>query len=544
MGATPAGDAAADTPAPPTGDSGGRFAFLVAAGIFLSRIAGLIRQRVFAFYFGNSAAADAFSAAFRIPNLLQNLFGEGVLSASFIPVYSRLLARGDGDEARRLAGGVLALLAFVTSVLVLLGVLATPLLIDLIAPGFSGAKRELTIRLVRIFFPGAGLLVLSAWCLGILNSHRRFFLSYVAPVIWNAAIIVALLVGGTRLVQDDLAITAAWASVAGSLLQILVQLPAVIRILGSIPLTTRLTSEHQRAVTRNFVPVFVSRGIVQISAYIDQLLASLLPTGAVAALYYAQILYTLPVSLFGMAVSAAELPAMASAVGQTQEVATYLRGRLTSGLRRIALFTIPSAVAFLALGDVVAGTLYETGSFTRGDSIYVWGILAGSALGLVPATFGRLYASTFYALHDTRTPFRFALVRVVLTTGLGYVAALHLPDMLGIDRRWGAAGITLASGIAAWVELALLRRALEGQVGVARASRGPLIRLWLAAGAAAAVAWAVRLALPTGTHPVLLGIFVLGAYGVLYFLLAAALGVDDAAGVVRRVVRLAGRGRN
>ncbi|MBL8151059.1 MAG: murein biosynthesis integral membrane protein MurJ, partial [Blastocatellia bacterium] len=162
-------------------------AYLVAAGIFLSRIAGFVRVSVFAHFFGNSAAADAFNAAMRIPNFLQNLFGEGVLSASFIPVYSGLVAKQEKAEAGRVAGAVASLLALVTAVLVLLGVLATPILIDLIAPGFKDEKRVLAIELVRIFFPGTGLLVMSAWCLGILNSHHRFFLSYVAPVIWNAA---------------------------------------------------------------------------------------------------------------------------------------------------------------------------------------------------------------------------------------------------------------------------------------------------------------------------------------------------------------------
>ncbi len=162
-------------------------ASFVAAGIFLSRIAGLIRERVFAHYFGTSAAAAAFGAAFRIPNFLQMLFGEGVLSGSFIPVYANLLAHGKREEAGRVAGAVFAILSLLTSVLVLLGVLATPLFIDAIAPGFKGATRLLTISLVRILFPGAGFLVLCAWCLGILNSHRRFFLSYSVPVLWNIA---------------------------------------------------------------------------------------------------------------------------------------------------------------------------------------------------------------------------------------------------------------------------------------------------------------------------------------------------------------------
>src|SRR5882762_10747627 len=157
-------------------------ALAVAAGILLSRISGLVRERVFAHYLGNSDAAGAFKAAFRIPNLLQNLFGEGVLSASFIPVYARLLASNDKEEARKTAGAVAALLMLSTSLLVLFGVLATPWLIYLIAAGFHGEKRELTILLVRILFPGAGLLVASAWCLGVLNSHRKFFLSCTAPV--------------------------------------------------------------------------------------------------------------------------------------------------------------------------------------------------------------------------------------------------------------------------------------------------------------------------------------------------------------------------
>ena len=170
----------------------GHHAALVATGILLSRIAGLIRDRIFAHYFGNSDAADAFKAAFRIPNLLQNLFGEGVLSASFIPVYAALLAKGERDEADRMAAAIFSLLSLLISILVLIGVLATPLLIDVIAPGFKGAKHELTVSLVRILFPGAGFLALSAWCLGVLNSHRRFFISYTAPVAWNLVMIVSL----------------------------------------------------------------------------------------------------------------------------------------------------------------------------------------------------------------------------------------------------------------------------------------------------------------------------------------------------------------
>ncbi len=458
-----------------------RHAYLVASGIFLSRIAGLIRDRIFAHYFGNSDAADAFKAAFRIPNFLQNLFGEGVLSASFIPVYAGLLARKDEDEARKVAGAVASLLALTTSLLVLVGVLATPFLIDAIAPGFHGEKRQLTIQLVRILFPGAGLLVFSAWCLGVLNSHRRFFLSYTAPVLWNAAMIATLWIFGARYAQYPLAAILAWGSVVGSALQVAVQLPVVLTLLRGFHFTLNFGAENIRTVVRNFAPVFISRGVVQISAFIDALLASLLPGGAVAALAYAQTLYTLPVSLFGMSVSAAELPAMSGALGADAEVAAVLRARLNSGLRQIAFFVLPSVVAFLILGDVIVAAIYRSGRFTQTDVIYVWGILAGSTVGLLASTLGRLYASTFYALRDTRTPLRFAVIRVILTTILGYLFALPLPHLLGIQPRWGVAGLTISAGIASWIEFVLLRRALIQRIGPSGLPVNFLAKLWAAA---------------------------------------------------------------
>ncbi len=271
--------------------------------------------------------------------------------------------------------------------------LATPLLIGLIAPGFTGDKRDLTIVLVQILFPGAGLLVISAWCLGILNSHRKFLLSYSAPIVWNLAIIVALVLeGGTRRARRR----SPWPPPAprwsGSALQLVVQLPTVFRLVPRIAPSLGRGSEHVRTVIRNFVPVFVGRGVVQISAYVDTMIASFLPGGAVAALASAQVLYTLPVSLFGMAVSAAELPAMSSVAGERDEIAAALRTRLERGLRRIAFFVLPSGIAFIALGDIVAGALFQTGRFTHADTMYVWGILAGSAVGLLASTLGRLYA--------------------------------------------------------------------------------------------------------------------------------------------------------
>jgi putative peptidoglycan lipid II flippase len=518
------------------GRSGTRWhAFLVASGILLSRLAGLVRDRVFAHYFGNSDAADAFRAAFRIPNFLQNLFGEGVLSASFIPVYAGLIARGRKEEAGRVAGAVASLLSLTTSVLVTAGIIFTPYLIDAIAPGFAGEKRELCITLVRILFPGAGLLVFSAWCLGILNSHGRFFLSYTAPVVWNAAIIAVLIGFGGGATQFRLAEWVAWGSVAGSLLQIVIQLPSVVRALGAFRFSLDTRMEGVRTVIKNFIPVFISRGVVQISAYIDSLLSSLLPTGAVAALSYAQTLYTLPVSLFGMSVSAAELPAMSGVHGSSSEVAEELRRRLHSGLRRIAFFIVPSAAGFLALGDVIAAAIYQTGRFTRADAVYVWAVLAGSTVGLLAGTMGRLYSSTFYALRDTRTPLRFAIVRVSLATILGYFAALHLPGIIGINARWGIAGITAASGVCAWIEFMLLRQSLRKRIGNTPPMFAYTMRLWAAAGLSAGIAWTIKL-LVTTVHPIPAAILILGPYGLSYFAITALMKIPEAM-ALRRLTR-------
>ncbi len=523
---------------PPHRESTGRHAFLVGAGILLSRLVGLVRQRVFSYYFGlRSDPADAFNAAFRIPNFLQNLFGEGVLSASFIPVYSRLLAEGDDEEAGRVAGAVGALLALTTSVIVLAGVLATPWFIDVIAWGYEGAKRELTIRIVRILFPGAGLLVLSAWCLGILNSHRKFFLSYAAPVIWSVTMIGALMAFGGRMDESSLAVVYAWGSVAGSALQAAVQVPEVLRLVRRLRVRLEWASPHVREVARNFAPVFVSRGVVQISAYVDTLLASKLPTGAMTGLFNAQTLYMLPVSLFGMAVSAAELPAMSSALGDEAQVAAYLRQRLNAGLRQIAFFIVPSAMGFLALGNVIAAALFQTGKFQSQDSGYVWGILAGSAVGLLASTLGRLYSSTYYALRDTRTPLRFAVVRVALTAGLGYLCAIPLPVWLGIHPRWGVAGLTASAGMAGWVEFVLLRRTLNRRIGATGLPASLVVKLWTSAAVAAAAAWAVKLAI--GRHdPILLAAAVLTPYGIVYFGLTYWLRVEECASAMGRLARL------
>lgn len=518
--------------------SGGAVA--VAAGIFLSRIAGLVRERVIAHYLGITPAAAAFRAAMRIPNLLQNLLGEGVLSASFVPVYSRLIAEGRTEAASKVARVIGSLLALTASAIALVGVVAAEPIVDALAPGFAESTRELTVALVRIMFPGTALLVMSAWCLGVLNSHRKFFLSYVAPVLWNVAIIATAIAAGARLTADaDIALWLAWGAVIGSAAQFLVQLPTVIALLRGIAPSLDTKTDGVGATLRAFVPNMIGRGSVQISAYIDQILSSYLGEAIVAAMAFAQTLYLLPVSLFGMAISAAELPEMASGLGDDDARARHVVKRLDDSLRRVIFLVTPSAVAFAAIGGSIVALLFQTGRFDQRDSDLVWIILAGSALGLIPNTVGRLLASAFFALGDTKRPLYASLARVLIGTSLGYVVALPLRDALGYSVTVGAFGLTAAAGFAAWIEFALLARWLSRRVG----ARLPIpYGLAAASLAIAAVAGAAgygtgRLAGSLGLPGWLAALAAIGAFGIVYLGAMAAAKVPEARGFVRRILR-------
>lgn len=539
----------------------GRGAVFVAAGILLSRLVGLARQKLFAHYLGNGLEAAAYAAATRIPNVLQNLLGEGVLSASFIPVFAGLRAKKDDEGARAVAGAVFGLLSVLVSALVLVGVLAAPLLVDVIAPGYEGPSRELTIRLVRLIFPGTGVLVLSAWCLGILNSHRKFFLSYAAPVVWNGFIIAALL-GFRGESRETLVVWAAWGNVAGSVAQFVVQLPAVLKLLkllGRFSPKPSLTLPSVRQVVSGFLPAVAARGVVQVSAWVDTAYASLISERAVAALSYAQTIALLPISLFGMAISAAELPAMSEdAVKSHDERAAALKARLQAGLERLAFFVVPSAFGFLAAGDLISGALLESGAFTAADSRFAWYILIGSGVALWAQTSGRLYSSAFYALKDTKTPLKFAALRVGLGVALGYYAVRILPGQLGLPAHLGAVFITITTGVTAWLEMELLKRALAKELGgvpgvakqLARVSLAALIagagtlgaKAWLTAtyGAKLAAEWGGGVFAPPDLPTFRTSLALLLLFGALYGVACLALRVPQAQALVRRVLRRRG----
>ncbi|HUP61863.1 MAG TPA: murein biosynthesis integral membrane protein MurJ [Thermoanaerobaculia bacterium] len=535
--------------AEPSRSRAGGYAALVAAGILLSRLAGLVRTSVFAHYLGASRAADAFNVALKVPNFLQNLLGEGVLSASFIPVYARLLSKGDEKLAGRVAGVFASFLALLVSVVVLAGVLITPLILSITAAGLPPETMALAIKLTRIVFPGIGLLVLYAWSLGILNAHRQFFVSYVAPVLWNAAIIATLFIFGTRLRNDDLAVAVAWGTFAGCVLQFAVQIPWLMRYAGTLSFGFDRALEPVRTIFRNIPAVVGGRGVVQISGYVDQLIASFLATGSIANLVYAQTIYLAPISIFGMSVAAAELPQMASETGSDEEIRAALRRRLDRGIRQIAFFVVPTIVAFVLLGRLLVAALYQRGEFTADTTLVVWYILIGSTIGLLVATQARLYSSAYYALHDTRTPFRFAAVRVGIGAALGFLFAFPLQPMFATlldfarlpkpaaSDALGAVGITAATGIAAWIEFALLRRGLRHRIGAGESKSAYFAKLWIAAGAGGVAGLAIDYFFARRLPNVIEAIVVSTIFGVVYFAVAFALRVPEVRATLGRFTR-------
>ncbi len=523
------GEAAADVEpsgvAAPLGvrsGDGGRAAARVGAGIFLSKIFGFIRERVFAHYFGSTGYADAWWAALRMPNVIRNLLGEGTLSASMIPVYAEFVEEGREEEAARFAGAALGILTALAASLTLIGMAAAPLLVAIFFPRWEPATRELTVLLVRILFPMTGLFVISAWALGILNSHRKFFVSFVAPVFWNLAMITAMIGGALffGLEGGSLVVALAWGALIGGALTLLVQLPFLRDHAKGMRLSLGRGVAGVGEAIANFVPVVAARGVVNLSGWIDMILAGRLVPGAVAVMGYAQTFSNLPIALFGTGVAAAELPEMSRMRGGVDRV---LADRVAGSLERALWFLIPSAVGYLVLGDVIVAALYQTGRFGEVQTLVTWGVLAAYALGLPASASSRVLSSAFYALRDTRTPARLAYLRVGLAVVIG-LTLMFPADRIGFSTlRLGAAGLALGSTAGAWLEYTLLRRALRRRIGRHGASTRSVLHLVLAAALAGLAGVLVQLWMPP-VHPVPTALATLLPFGLVYVGVASALG--------------------
>jgi putative peptidoglycan lipid II flippase len=411
--------------------------------------------------------------------------------------------------------------------------------------------------LLRIMFPGIGFLVLSAFCLGILNSHRQFFLSYVAPVVWNLAQI-AFVVGAALWGASEvgMAEALAWGVVVGGMAQVLVQLPAVQRLTRGLRPTLDRHSPDVRIVLRRFAPVVVGRGVVQLLSYVDLVLASLLAVGAVSALTYGQVLYLLPISLFGMAVAAAELPELARLGRQAHE---EVARRLVVGLDRITFYVAPVAALYLFAGDVIVGALLQRGEFDPADSRLVWFVVGAFALGLLGTTRSRLLQNALYALDRPKLVARVAVLRVALAAALGAILMFPLdrwaivgstvaragdlgfgplPDGVRLLRdgppRLGAVGLALGAAASSWVEYRILRRALEWRIGTLPPTSSPAMWSLIAALASGILAAGLRAA-TDDLHRLPAVVVVCGPAALAYLAITATVAVPEASALVTRL---------
>ncbi len=558
----------------------------VAAGILSSRLLGLVRDQLVAYFFGLGRHADVLRTVFRGPNILQNLIGEQTLSASFIPIYSRLVSEGKREEAGRLAGALFGLLLAAGAALALLGILFARPIVAFLSPGYLGDaalveaglaevdRYELAVTAVRIIFPMVSLLVLSAWALGVLNSHRRFFVSYFAPVLWNVAIISALLLAAHTLMPSGVAGAAAgpdgvsrtglrtglllamcWGALLGGGLQFGFQLPLVARLLRGFRLSVSTRVDGVRKTLSNMAPLIAARGAAQVSSYLDLVLASFLVAGAPAALFQAQTLYLMPIALFALSVAAAELPELSS-LGEDDR-ALRVSARATTALRRIGFWVVPTAAGYLALGYLLIGALFRRGRFGVEENLLVYLVLGAYSLGLVATSWSRLLSNVFYSVGETGTPARISVLRVTVSALVG-IALMWWLDRYPVAQvapttgwlrgsgpgdsgllRMGAVGLALGAGVSAWLELALLGRALRKLAIRIRLPSLPTVRCLVVAGAALVPAGALwwLLAEVPAIRRELVALAVLLVYALFYLGLSLAARVPEAREAVNTLRR-------
>ena len=408
---------------------------------FLSRVTGLIRESLKATAFGAGLQMDAFEAAFRLPNLLRRLFAEGAFSQAFVPILAEY-HRKEGQEATRdLVGKVGAILTIVLFAVTIVGVLAAPWLVYLLAGGFAQTpgKVELTATMIRIVFPYILFISLTSLAGGVLNVYRRFAIPAVTPVLLAAALYLAPHV-------DPPIVALAWGVLAGGIAQLAFQLRPLVK-LGMLPRPIVAFSDPGvRRVLRAMGPAVVGVSAAQISALINTQLAALLGNGAISWITYADRLMEFPSALLGVALGTVLLPSLAQHHSESNH--EQYSQLLDWGVRLAFLLALPAAVALWLLALPLVSTLYQYGKFTVDDAWQTRAALLGYSVGLLGLILVKILAPGFYARQIMRTPVKIAFLTVLITQTLAVLLA------------WGAglgpSGLTLATSVGACINASLL----------------------------------------------------------------------------------------
>jgi len=423
-------------------------------GTFISRILGYLRDMVIASKFGAGAFADAFYVAFRIPNLFRNLLGEGALSASFVPVFNEYLVK-DEKEAWQVAGIIFSLLILILSSITFLGIIFSPLIVRIFAPGFIyfPDKFMLTVSLTKIMFPFLFMISLAALSTGVLNSRNSFFIPAVAPVmlslgeIFAVFMIVPLMKGSIE--------GLAWGVLLGGAGQFLIQVPSVVSFWDKSVGFFKITFSHPgvKRILNLMLPATLGFGVFQINAFVDTVCASYLVVGSPSALYYANRLVQLPLAIFATSVATASLPAMSKCAAK-QDIKGVL-GTLSSGIKMILFLMMPASVGLMILGKPIIMLLFQRGSFDAVAANLTFLALFYYSIGLVFYGGVKVFASAFYSMKDTKTPLQVAIVAMLINADLNFILMRYL----------GVGGLALATAISSCLNMLMLSIFLKRKSG-------------------------------------------------------------------------------
>jgi putative peptidoglycan lipid II flippase len=460
-----------------------RSAGTVSAGVFFSRIFGLIREQTFAYVFGAGLANDAFVVAFRIPNLLRDLFAEGSFSSAFVPTFTEVSEKKGRKEAFRLANNAANALSLILAVISLIGILISPWLVPLFAPGFGRVpgKLPLTIHLTQIMFPFLLFIGLAALVMGVLNTYRRFAIPALAPCLLNLSMILAGFFlcpffgkGPERQIYGM-----AVGALLGGLFQLLFQVPSLFKQgFRYLPILD-FKDPGVRQITKLMVPAIVGLSATQVNIFVNTLLASLLAQGSVSYLNYSNRLVQLPIGLFGVAIATVVLPTVAghAARGRLDE----MRKTVSQALRLVFFLTLPAAIGLIVLARPIISLLYEHGRFHAVDTIGTANALWLYCLGLFAYASVRSLVPTFYSLKDAATPVKISFVSVATNIVLNLI-------LMG---PMGYRGLALATSCSACVNMGLLLFFLRRKLGSVDFKRlaSTFVRVLIAALAMGAVGW-------------------------------------------------------
>jgi putative peptidoglycan lipid II flippase len=434
-----------------------RSAGVIGFATMTSRVLGLVRDQVLAFFFGAGDAMDAFRIAFRLPNILRDLFAEGAMSAALVPTFSRALARGGKPAAWHLGNNVINLMLVVSGLVVIAGMVFAPALVNLYAGNFGRipGKLELTVRLTRVMFPFLMMVTVAAVLMGMLNALHRFFIPALSPAMFNVGTIACalLLIPLFTQLGVNTIVAIAIGTLVGGLGQILLQWPAIRREGFRYRAVLTPSDPSLQEIGRLMAPGVAGLAAVQINLFVSSWLATSLGTGAVSWLDYAFRLMYMPIGLFGISIATAALPGISAHAAAKNDAG--VRQDVSSGLRLILLLNIPATVGLVVLAAPIVSLIFEHGRFTAADTASTAAALAFYAPGLVGYSAVKLISPVFYAMGSSRIPVAASAVSV----GLNVVLSLLL--IRGLGHR----GLALATALSALVNALLLIALLRSRLG-------------------------------------------------------------------------------